>query len=103
MGTSALQAKTLQELQNGLALVVVVLQQQPATGLEVARGVLDEVAQVIQPVRAGDQGFARLMAQGRQMRVIAGDVGRVAHDDVDEALTRAFNENTKDAARVGGG
>ena len=59
-------------------LVVAMFQQQPAAGMQVRRGAGDDRAQRRQAVAAGRQRQPRLVAQRRQVRVVGGDVGRVA-------------------------
>ncbi|MCY1437055.1 hypothetical protein D9M71_532040 [compost metagenome] len=63
------------------------LQQQPAAGQQVAGGVLDDLADVVQAVGAGHQGAGGLETHVTlcQVRVLGGDIGRVA-DDQGEAL-----------------
>ena len=55
-------------------------QQQPAARVQAPGCLLDDLADVRQPVRTGRQGLQRLMPQGRQVRVGGGHIGRVGDD-----------------------
>ena len=62
-----------EECAHGFSLVVAVLQQQPATGLEVGRGLFDQGADVVQAVIAAGQrlqGFVRERGQDAIYRSI---------------------------------
>ena len=74
-----------QQLPHGGALIVAVLQQQPAAGFQPARCSVDQYTQVIQPVRAGRQCLRRLEAQVAfaQVMIAAGNVGRVGDDQIE--------------------
>ena len=48
---------------HGLALVPAVLQQQPARGRQVRRGVADDAADRVQPVVAGSERVGRFVAE----------------------------------------
>ena len=56
-------------------LLPAVLQQQPASRLQVRRRRSDDAPQVVQSVGAGHQGLARFVAQAGQVRVRFGHVG----------------------------
>src|SRR5690606_37805939 len=78
-----------QELRDGDSLVVAMFQQQPAARRQVSRGGADDGPQVVQAVGTGGQGLAGLVSQGGHVRVVLGDVGGVAHDEV-ELFGRVF-------------
>ena len=69
-----------QQLKHPIRLVVTMLQQQPAAGLQVSWRLFDDLPDVVQPVGACRQGLQRLMRQGNQVRVGIGDIRRVACD-----------------------
>jgi len=66
-------------------------EKQPSARRQMVRGLVDDLAQVIQAIGAGRQGGFRLEAQGRHVRVALGDVGRVADEEV-KALARHRGE-----------
>src|SRR3990167_9720729 len=65
-------------------LVEAMLQQQPATCFKIVRCLLDDQANIVQPIRARHQGAARLEAHIAvgQVPIIASDIGRVADDQL---------------------
>ena len=71
-----------QERAHRISLVVTMLQQQPGAGQQVRWGLCNDLAQVVQPIGAGCQGFWWLVHQGTQVRICAGDIRRIACDNM---------------------
>ncbi len=65
------------------SLIVAVLKQQPATGLQLGWSAGDDPRDVIEPIRTRSQRLRRLVAQRLQMRIVAGNIGRVGDDDME--------------------
>ena len=75
-----------QERTHRLRLLKTMLQQQPASGVQVLRGAGDDAADRVQAIGAAGQGLRGFMAQRVQMRVTFGHVRRVGDDGVEAAL-----------------
>ncbi len=78
-------ARRAQQRLHGLGLVPAVLQQQPAAGREARGGLRGDGADILKAVVAAGQGRQRFVRERGQVRVGGGDVGRVAHDQVERA------------------
>jgi hypothetical protein len=78
-----------QQLAAAAALIVSVLECEPAAGIQVAWGAGHDLTYAFEPIGAGSEGCFGFEGQVAvcEMRVIGGDVRRVGYDQV-EALTR---------------
>ena len=83
MGDLAIAGRA-QQRADGVGLIVTMFQQQGAARFQKVAGFGDDSAQRRQPIRAGGQRQAGFVAQVAlpEMRVVLGDVGRVADDEV---------------------
>ena len=70
---------------HGSGLVPAVFQQQPAARGQMARGLGDDLADVLQAVGAAGQGLQGFMRQGAQVRVAFGHIRRVGDDQIEGA------------------
>ncbi|MNV89715.1 hypothetical protein D3C71_1840330 [compost metagenome] len=62
------------------------LQQQPAVGLQVRWRLGHDGADVFEPIRAAGQGLQGFVGECCQVRIGAGDVGRIGDDGVKQAV-----------------
>ena len=80
MGPHGFQSPRREQAANGIALIVMVLQQDPTPGGESSPGTGHDPADRIQPIEAPIEGQSRLVKPHHRLQTIhnsAGDVGRV--------------------------
>ena len=76
----------LHEATHVLRLAVAVLEQEPSARSQVVRGASDQGPDRTQSVATRSQRGLRLVAQREQVRIVLGDVRRVAHDEVEATV-----------------
>ena len=79
------EAGGFKDLANRTRLVVAMLEQQPATRLQVGARITRDGANIVQSFRSGGQCAARFESHIApfQVRVVLADVGRVGHHDIE--------------------
>ena len=83
------EAGVLQQGAHGRCLVVAVLQQQPAACAQTCWRLLHDAPDGVEAIGAAGQRLQGFVAQGGQVRIASGDVGRVGDDGV-KALRHAI-------------
>ncbi len=77
-------ATLAEQLAHRFGLLEAMFQQQPATGLQIRRCLVDDQAQIVQTIDARHQRAGRLEAQVAlaQMLIARGDIGRIAENQL---------------------
>ena len=70
-GLDVLPASLREKSARGFGLVPAMLQQQPAAGVQMRGGLLDDGPDVVEAIGTAGQGLPRLVRQCRQVRVVA--------------------------------